>query len=345
MDRPPSDLPRRERERLARRRAMLAAARDVFAERGFVGATLDEVAERAEFGKGTLYNYFPGGKGALLRAVLDDLFDELAALLEPLRRAPVPDTEAFRAALRAYLARSARFFFGDRALFHLLVREAWRLQLSADGEGRDYLRAQVDRSVGALGGFVERAVASGAVRPVPARPLAHVILVSVADHVAAREAEGWPPDPDAAAEEAADFLAGLLVDGVRPLLPERPPGPARTPPSPAPSPMAPDPHARLLERRAEILAAARSHHAARGRGALVAVHADGLPQFAFYRAPGDLDAPDAPGGLAAIRGAIRAYDPEREAVVVVADAAREAYSCWRVGGTDGEPEAALVWAA
>ncbi|NNE70602.1 MAG: helix-turn-helix transcriptional regulator, partial [Rhodothermales bacterium] len=52
----PARPSRRERERLARRREILDAARTVFAERGFVGATLEEIASRAEFGKGTLYN-------------------------------------------------------------------------------------------------------------------------------------------------------------------------------------------------------------------------------------------------------------------------------------------------
>lgn len=101
----------------------------------------------------------------------------------------------------------------------------------------------------------------------------------------------------------------------------------------------------LAERRDEILATARAHHARSGRGGLVAVHADGVRQLTLYRAPGDLDALDGPDGLAAIRRAVRAYDPEREAVVLVADSARDLYSCWRVGGPAGAPEVALVWSA
>lgn len=101
--------------------------------------------------------------------------------------------------------------------------------------------------------------------------------------------------------------------------------------------------ASLLERYDEILDAARAHHARKGRGGLVAVHADGLRQLVFYRTPDDLDAPDPQGHRAPIREAVRTYDPEREAVVFVADSAREVYSCWRVGGTDGAPEVDPVW--
>ena len=84
-------LPRRERERAARRRAMLAAAREVFAERGYALASVEEIADRSEFGKGTLYNYFSDGKRQILRAVLDEVFDRLDALRSwTLPRTPSP---------------------------------------------------------------------------------------------------------------------------------------------------------------------------------------------------------------------------------------------------------------
>ena len=53
---------------------VLDAARTVFAEKGYADATLEEIAQRAEFGKGTLYNYFEGGKEEILFAVFDDLY-------------------------------------------------------------------------------------------------------------------------------------------------------------------------------------------------------------------------------------------------------------------------------
>jgi AcrR family transcriptional regulator len=52
------NIPRKERERLAKRQGILKAARQVFAQKGLHAATLDEIAEKAEFAKGTLYGYF-----------------------------------------------------------------------------------------------------------------------------------------------------------------------------------------------------------------------------------------------------------------------------------------------
>jgi AcrR family transcriptional regulator len=62
------------------RRRVLAAAREVLAERG-VDAGLDEVARRAGVGIGTVYRRFPD-RDALVGAVLEELTDELVAVLD-----------------------------------------------------------------------------------------------------------------------------------------------------------------------------------------------------------------------------------------------------------------------
>src|SRR5690554_5222927 len=75
-------MTRRERERLMRREAMVEAALTVFAEKGYAGATIDEIAQRAEFGKGTIYNYFPDGKEGMLVAIFDEIYGRILALIE-----------------------------------------------------------------------------------------------------------------------------------------------------------------------------------------------------------------------------------------------------------------------
>ena len=49
---------RKERERQQRREEIIKAAEEIFFSRGTESATMDEVAERAELSKGTLYLYF-----------------------------------------------------------------------------------------------------------------------------------------------------------------------------------------------------------------------------------------------------------------------------------------------
>jgi AcrR family transcriptional regulator len=59
-----------ERRRELTRTALVEAAADVFARRGFHAASLDEIAEAAGFTRGAIYSNF-GGKEDLLIAVLD----------------------------------------------------------------------------------------------------------------------------------------------------------------------------------------------------------------------------------------------------------------------------------
>ena len=71
-----------------RRRAILDAARALFAERGWAGFAMAEVAARAGVVKGTLYLYWPT-KEELLLSVLEELLwqwlDELDGRLDELR--------------------------------------------------------------------------------------------------------------------------------------------------------------------------------------------------------------------------------------------------------------------
>ena len=60
-----------ERRREMTRDALVEAAADVFARRGFHAASLDEIAESAGFTRGAIYSNF-GGKEELMLAVLDE---------------------------------------------------------------------------------------------------------------------------------------------------------------------------------------------------------------------------------------------------------------------------------
>lgn len=74
------------RGRVARRReknreALLRAAGVVMSERGVDGATMLEIAERADVGAGTVYNYFKS-KEELAIAVLEEMMHSLALRIE-----------------------------------------------------------------------------------------------------------------------------------------------------------------------------------------------------------------------------------------------------------------------
>ena len=63
------EVPLRQRRKEARPAEILAAALDLFVERGFAATKLDDVAARAGVSKGTLYLYFVS-KEELFKAVI-----------------------------------------------------------------------------------------------------------------------------------------------------------------------------------------------------------------------------------------------------------------------------------
>jgi AcrR family transcriptional regulator len=69
-----------EERRAETRRRLLAAAADLFAERGVDGASIDAIAERAERTSGAVYDHF-GGKDGLLFALLDSWVIDAAAVI------------------------------------------------------------------------------------------------------------------------------------------------------------------------------------------------------------------------------------------------------------------------
>jgi AcrR family transcriptional regulator len=66
-----------------RRKSILAAARDVFLERGYANASIDAIVERSGGSKATVYQLF-GNKEGLLAALVAEGAEELAHLVEAL---------------------------------------------------------------------------------------------------------------------------------------------------------------------------------------------------------------------------------------------------------------------
>jgi AcrR family transcriptional regulator len=82
--------PRYDRQILDKRAAILEAACALFAERGFYGTTVPEVAARAGVGAGTVYRYFES-KEALVNELYQERKTELGrALLEGLDSGTAP---------------------------------------------------------------------------------------------------------------------------------------------------------------------------------------------------------------------------------------------------------------
>ncbi len=133
--------PRRERADAARNRArVLAAARELFAERGAANVTMEDVARRAGVAKGTLFHRF-GDRSGLAQALLDEHERELqdAILHGPPPLGPgAPPRErltAFLDALIDLLERHGDWLYASetgrpQARYTTGAYEAWRMHVA-----------------------------------------------------------------------------------------------------------------------------------------------------------------------------------------------------------------------
>src|SRR5690242_14403792 len=77
---PDRSLPLRERKKLRTRRALAAAALDLFTRNGFGATTLEELAAEAEVSRSTFFRFFPAKEAAAIEAEAELWTAHLAAL-------------------------------------------------------------------------------------------------------------------------------------------------------------------------------------------------------------------------------------------------------------------------
>ena len=97
------------------RRALLNAAREGFAEKGYYGTSMDFILKKTGVSKGTIYWYFPG-KWELYKAVLSEESDRILSLIIP------PDMETLEGSGMDFLISR-----GDRLIENLADNTLCRL--------------------------------------------------------------------------------------------------------------------------------------------------------------------------------------------------------------------------
>ncbi|CAO3417198.1 TetR/AcrR family transcriptional regulator [Azospirillum doebereinerae] len=215
-DRPDPGSPRWRRRKDARPQEIVAAAMDVFAERGFAAARLDEVAARAGVSKGTLYLYFPS-KEELFKAVIR------AAILPNLERAErmiAELPEPSFALLERLLALVAEVIATTRAAVipKLVIAEAGNFPELAAFYHREVIR----RGFGLLAALLQRGIDRGEFRPVNVdhtiRLIVAPLLLSAIWRTAFDRVDGTDPlDVAALVATHRDHLRRVLVaDGGEP---------------------------------------------------------------------------------------------------------------------------------
>jgi len=129
-------LPRREREKLKQRQEMLAAALELFSEKGFHNVSMHEIAQKSEFAIGTLYKFFKN-KEDLYKALM---LEQAEKFREALTKAIEESTDEIEK-LRNYVKTKGQFFRENISMVRLYFAEtrgaSFNITAGLDREIRD----------------------------------------------------------------------------------------------------------------------------------------------------------------------------------------------------------------
>jgi AcrR family transcriptional regulator len=149
--------------------ALIAAARELFASRGWAATSMEEVARAAGVTKGALYHHF-ADKKALLRGVYEDQerrsIEHLLEVAGPLADDPL---EGLRVGSRAFLESCLDPTFRRIALVEAPAGLGWELWREID----------LQYGFGLMHGAVQQAIASGQLKPLPVDQVAHQLLAAL----------------------------------------------------------------------------------------------------------------------------------------------------------------------
>jgi AcrR family transcriptional regulator len=191
---------RKAEQRDVTRGALLAAARQLFTERGYAGTSTNEIADQAGVTRGALYHHF-AAKDDLFRAVFEQLEAEIAEHITREALAGSDPLEQLR--------------LGARAFLDVCLDPAVQRVVLLDGPavlGWDTWQEVEERyGYGLTATGVDAAIRAGLVPRQPVEPLAHLLFGALAQAgmVVARS-----DDPVAARTEMESAMDRLL-DGLR----------------------------------------------------------------------------------------------------------------------------------
>lgn len=140
-------LPKRQQNRILRERRILDAALTIFSQKGFVAASMDDIAAEAGLTKPTLYQYFPS-KDELFTAMMTQERDHMLESFE------YPSASGMVAELYAFSWHYADVVLRPDMLnlARLIIGEAQRLP----DVGRAYQASGPDRVLAGMINYLER---------------------------------------------------------------------------------------------------------------------------------------------------------------------------------------------
>lgn len=190
-------------EPATRKGRVLEAAAQLFSERRFDEVSMEEIAQHAEVGKGTLYTYF-ANKEDLYFAVV---FEGIARLNESLVEGAI-DPGAPEERLRQMVHRIVSFFSQNRYFFRLLAIEDNRTE-GGKGDGRRRWHEERRAQLEAIETVLRSGQDAGVFRIAHPTVEAHILRDMV------RTVMVNTRDLDLTVDEIVDIILRVFLSGIR----------------------------------------------------------------------------------------------------------------------------------
>lgn len=188
-----------KRDRGATREKILEAATDVFAEKGYYEALVDEIARVSKTSKGAIYFHFPSKEG-LFAALMERLAERLLADVEEAIARERGAVAKVQVALEAVLEQLVR----RRRIAKILLVQS--LHSPAFTQKRLEL---FERFAQLIENHLDEAIAEGSIAPIDGEVVAHAWLGAIYELVVRWLYTGEPP-----LESALPALSQLLLRSI-----------------------------------------------------------------------------------------------------------------------------------
>ena len=193
-------MPSKAEQTEATRRALLGAARALFAERGFAETSTEAVVQKAGVTRGALYHHFRD-KTDLFAAVFEDIERELVEQLAARATATEDPVALIVTGVEVFL----------EACMDPAVRRVVMLEGPTVLGWERWHEIEESYGLGLTRTVLQMAVDAGALRPVPVDPMAHLLLGAL---VEAAMLMSTSEDAEAARAELLETFR-VLVDALR----------------------------------------------------------------------------------------------------------------------------------
>ena len=184
------------------RNEILRAAAQIFQEKGYHAASMQDIAEAVELKKGSLYHHV-SSKQEILLALLDEALDLIIERLQEVEAKDISPSQKLRQEMQAYLS----FLAENRSLSSILILEHRSLQ----PEFIDLHIPRRDRIEQIWREIIEEGVSCGELQSQQPGLTAKALL-GVLNWALTWYREDGPVSPDEIADHFADlFIQGLLI--------------------------------------------------------------------------------------------------------------------------------------